>query len=191
MATSKQNASVIHPLRYIAGTVVFTLLSAAMIGVLTVVMYGTAVVLESTHLYVASLLGFGLILSQEMFSDDITDRDDDDLDYAELSLPMKLVVFVAGIMLYNLLMFAALFVTMLSLGFVGGQIAYLIAFLYPVYDIKTGSKMNPLSVVGLVGWIATLLYTVGWISWEFAQLARDIELEPFRLIENLRYRPPG
>ena len=191
MATSKQNASVIHPLRYIAGTVVFTLLSAAMIGVLTVVMYGTSVVLELSHLYVASLLGFGLILSQEMFSDDITDRNKDDLDYEELSLPMKLIVFVAGIALYNLLMFAALFVTILSLEVGGGQVAYLIAFLYPVYDIKTGSKMNPLSVVGLVGWIATILYTVGLVSWEFAQLARDIELEPFRLIENLRYRPPG
>lgn len=193
MATSNQKSSAVHPLRYVAGTVVFTLLSAAVIGMLTVAMYGVAVRLGSPvpHLYIASLLGFGLIVSQEAFAEEITGRDDPTPNYDDFHPVMKLAVFVLGIALYNLLMFAALFVILVSLELGVGEVAYLIAFLYPVYDIKTGSKMNPLSVVGLVAWTAQGLYTIGWISRGIAQLVWDIELEPFRLIENLRYRPRG
>lgn len=192
MATSRRRPA-IHPLRYIAGTVIFTLFGTAMLGVLTVAMYGAAVELGPPypHLYVTALVGFGVVLSQEMFSEDITDTDVDRTDYDELPLYGKIGIFLFAVVVYNLLIFAALVAVNVSLTLGVGRAVYLIAFLYPVYDVRTGGKMNPLSVFGLLAWIVTLLNVAGWISGNIVDLVRDIELEPFRIVETLRYRRPG
>lgn len=192
MATSNREPAV-HPLRYVAGTVIFTLFGAAVIGVLTVVVFGVAQRAGSPfpHLYLASLLGFALLLSQELFSEDLTGNAVDRSDYQELPLYQTMLVFLFGIVFYNLLLFVALFVTALGVTLGGERLVYLIAFLYPVYDVKTGTKMNPLSVFGSIAWIATALYLVGWVSRNVVDVVREIELEPFRIVETLRYRRPG
>lgn len=192
MATS-QGRAVIHPLRYVASTVVFTVVGAAVLGVLTVVMFSAADSLGPPfpHLYVTALLGFALILSQEMFDEDITGTDTNDPDTDDRPIHQEMVLFLLALVFYNLLMFATLIVLLFSVEAGVGRVAYLIAFLYPVYDLKTGTKMNPLSVTGFIAWVLTGLYVVGWISGTVVELVQDVELEPFRIVDALRFRRPG
>lgn len=191
MATNDRRPA-IHPLRFVAGTVVYTMLGAGVVGVATAVLFGVAHRLGPPypHLYVASLLGLSLVLSMELFKEDVVEEGTA-FEYEELTLSMKLLVFVFAIILYNILLFASLFVVALSLELGAGRFAYLVAFLYPAYDLKTGAELNPVSVLGLVGWILTFFSLIGWISQSLVDVVRDVELEPFRFIESVRYRRPG
>lgn len=187
MATASKSPAV-HPLRYILGTLVYTLLSLLVIGVMTIVMYTVAENMGSPYpkFYTAAMLGMAIFLSQEiMFNQDVQEEAN------EASWLKTSIMALVSVGFYNLLMFASLVVINLAIQAQLGQWTYLVAFLYPAYDLKTGFKGNPLSVSGIIFWVTVVLYFVGWMSQALVSSVRDIELGPFRLIDELRYRRPG
>lgn len=188
MATSSSQVSV-HPLRYAIGTVAFTSIASVIVGMFTIPIYSMAEAAGEPYLrfFILSVLGFGILLSQEFMFEDGSEEEEDDI----LSFLKTGLIAILGIAIYNVLIFISIFVASVALALGAGQWAFLIAFLYPAYDLLTGSKGNPISIIGLIVWVSIIFYLLGWLGKTIADSLKTIELGPIRFLHHLRYRRPG
>lgn len=187
MATSSTRFPV-HPLEYAVGTVVFTFVASVLVGISTLGVYELVrPTVESTlQFFVLSVLGLGLLLSQDVVFGEDGDRTDD-----TGSLHRSAMLAVAGIAVYNVLVFVAVVAASTTVALGAEQWAFLIAYTYPAYDLLTGAKGNPASVTGLLVRIARVLNRFGWLETTGSELLRSVELGPIRFMDRLRQRSPG
>lgn len=180
MATSSSRFPV-HPLQYAVGTVVFTFVASVLVGISTLGVYEfvSATVESPLQFFVLSVLGLGLLLSQDVvFGDGSTDDAD--------SFHRSALLAVAGIAVYNVLVFVAVVAASTTVALGAEQWAFLVAYTYPAYDLLTGAKGNPASVTGLFGRITSALTRLGLLETGGTELLRSVELGPIRFMDRLR-----
>jgi|GEM_PF-3446691 len=135
------------PFEYLFNTTVLFLSLLIPVTVMSIPVLGLAAFVEPLALgfALASLMGFTYLLAQHAMFELQGDSTDSDA-----SGSSKWVVFLAGGVLYNLIVGAGLAIALLTNSYLGPSAGLLVALVYPLWDYVTTERAIPLSVGGFL-----------------------------------------